>query len=43
LFVHDLLPGKKEMEGLLVSTGFQNIMIEDNEDSYLAVAEKLNL
>ncbi len=41
LFVHDLLPEKAEMEGLLVSAGFQKIRIEDNAESYLAVAEKL--
>jgi ubiquinone/menaquinone biosynthesis C-methylase UbiE len=36
---HDLLPGKNEMESLLVNAGFKAIQIQDEKESYFAAAE----
>lgn len=36
---HDLLPGKNEMEFLLVNAGFKVIQIQDEKESYFAAAE----
>jgi len=38
---HDALPENREMHHLLENVGFVHINIEDEADSYLAVAEKL--
>jgi len=37
---HDLLPDKGEMEGLLKAAGFEDVAVEDNEDSYFASGRK---
>ena len=36
----DILPDTAEMRSLLLAAGFNEIIIEDNKDSYLASAEK---
>jgi ubiquinone/menaquinone biosynthesis C-methylase UbiE len=38
---HDLIPDKEEMQGLLLSTAFDDIEIRDEPSSYLARARKL--
>lgn len=37
----DLLPEKQEMQQMLINAGFEHIYIEDEADSYLAVAARL--